>query len=357
MLKKKFDAGSPVTPEWLDAIQNPSYDVSKEEVGHLPLPPGYEDKQQWKTFEVYGATNLVDLRGWNRNVVVKALPTYTSLTPGNIKSIEPEKLNLKADETTGVIFVVPHIKNDNSMIVDLDVGGNHRELTLKRDEIALMYASNFGESIALNALGFVIPSSAIGRFEGLECTRLTLKVGEDRVALIDAIELDGKKELRFNVFNDASIDFYAPLKGVSFNCGEHTDQGYASISATNEKGRLLIRNKGMYNANALEYDSDTDVMRQGHAHATTGSTSIELVETTHATVDYHKATVKDRGGYESHILINKDVDDNLNVVESAGTLCVYYADQSLHSEPPIKCVISAAGIKKYTWTDRWELSA
>lgn len=357
MKKKKFDAGSPVTPEWLNAIQNPSFDGTPEDVGHLPLPPEYDEKQQWKTFEVYGATNLVDLRGWNRNVVVKALPTYTDITPGAVKSIEPEKLSMKADGTTGIIFVVPHIKNDNYMIVDLDVGGNHRELTLKRGEIALMYASNFGGSIALNALGFVIPSSALGRFEGLECTRLTFKVGENRVALIDAIELDGKKELRFNVFNADSIDFYAPLKGVSFNCGEHTDQGYASISATQEKGRLLIRNKGMYNANELQYDSDTDIMRQGHAYSTSGSTSIELVETTHATVDYHKATVKDRGGYESHILINKDVDDNLNVVESAGTLCVYYADQSLHSEPPIKCVISADGIKKYTWTDRWELSA
>lgn len=44
MQKQQFTDGSPVTPEWLNAMQNPTYEGTPEDVGHIPLPPEYNNK-------------------------------------------------------------------------------------------------------------------------------------------------------------------------------------------------------------------------------------------------------------------------------------------------------------------------
>lgn len=41
MDKKVFKSGSPVTPEFLNALQDLSFKKAESEVGHLPLPEGF----------------------------------------------------------------------------------------------------------------------------------------------------------------------------------------------------------------------------------------------------------------------------------------------------------------------------
>jgi hypothetical protein len=71
MLKTAINNGTPISPEWFRAIQTPSFSRAENEVGHLPLPDGYADLQQWMTFNP--SASALDVSGWTRNAIV--LPT------------------------------------------------------------------------------------------------------------------------------------------------------------------------------------------------------------------------------------------------------------------------------------------
>ena len=94
MKKKVFETGVIVSPEFLNEIQNLSYEKDEDEVGGLPLPPNYDDKVQVFVTE----NGAVDLSGaTNRFVVVEHYGSTTSLQPvtitingvedGDVKSI------------------------------------------------------------------------------------------------------------------------------------------------------------------------------------------------------------------------------------------------------------------------------
>lgn len=94
MNKKTFKTGDIITPEFLNALQNPSFDRSTDEVGGLPLPPEYGEKVQVFVTEG-GAVDLSDASG--RFAVVEHYGSPTSSQPititingigdGNVKSI------------------------------------------------------------------------------------------------------------------------------------------------------------------------------------------------------------------------------------------------------------------------------
>lgn len=94
MNKKIFKTGDIVTPEFLNELQNLSYEKADNDVGRLPMPPNYDKKMQ--VFET--ENGAVDLSGaTNRFVVVEHNGSTTSLQPvtiaingvedGDVKSI------------------------------------------------------------------------------------------------------------------------------------------------------------------------------------------------------------------------------------------------------------------------------
>lgn len=77
MQKQQFNSGTPISPEWLNDIQNPSYDKTSEEVGYLPLPPGYTDRID--TFET--ATSEVNVSSATASfavIVYRGSPTSSA---------------------------------------------------------------------------------------------------------------------------------------------------------------------------------------------------------------------------------------------------------------------------------------
>lgn len=113
MQKQQFTDGSPLTPEWLNAMQNPTYAGTEEEVGHLPLPPEYGRK-----IEVFQSVQgSVDLS------------TATSLVAmiyhnGSSTSIQKETLtvNLPSGCPVEVVFLIP-VGTDYELDVVLPIHG------------------------------------------------------------------------------------------------------------------------------------------------------------------------------------------------------------------------------------------
>lgn len=141
MQKQQITTGTPIPPEWYNAMQTPTYEGTDEEVGHLPLPPNYGEKQQWKTFMVEGAENTVNLGDWDRNAIVRVGPSFTN---GN--TVWPSSLTINCSSAlNGVIFVVPDLSEDDSeMSVTYNFGDFNSTKTVKKGEILVWYVGVSG---------------------------------------------------------------------------------------------------------------------------------------------------------------------------------------------------------------------
>ncbi|MFA6690037.1 MAG: hypothetical protein WCS18_11225, partial [Sphaerochaetaceae bacterium] len=110
MIKTEITNGAVIPPEWFRAMQTPSYSRAENEVGHLPLPDGYADLQQWKTFNP--SASALDVSGWTRNAIV--LPTvwldsiaYSSVAIKNAIMIVAPKWASAGDTVTSCTFAQP----------------------------------------------------------------------------------------------------------------------------------------------------------------------------------------------------------------------------------------------------------
>lgn len=76
MNKIPFQNNTVIPPEWLNAIQNLSYEKQSNEVGHLPNPDDVFHFQQWKTFFTeYDEENdlcSVNYGTWEGNVILRS---------------------------------------------------------------------------------------------------------------------------------------------------------------------------------------------------------------------------------------------------------------------------------------------
>jgi len=159
MLKTAINNGTPISPEWFRAIQTPSFSRAENEVGHLPLPDGYADLQQWKTFNP--SASALDVSGWTRNAIV--LPTvwldsiaYSSVTIKNAIMIVAPKWASAGDTVTSCTFAQPEgstvpILRGNILIVQFGADG----------KISSYFSLPAASEVAIASFGKLTVSSSI----------------------------------------------------------------------------------------------------------------------------------------------------------------------------------------------------
>ena len=137
MNTKNFKTGDIVTPEFLNELQNPSFNKQPGEVGYLPLPPNYSEKQQCKTIHVAGETTSVDLGDWPYNAVIVVSVFMNGETP-----VYPRNLTVRCANTTGAIVVIPELDQNGTLAISVVGAGSteHASASLKHGDIAVINA-------------------------------------------------------------------------------------------------------------------------------------------------------------------------------------------------------------------------
>ena len=69
MNKILFQNNTVIPPEWLNAIQDLSYDKEPGEAGYIPNPDDVFHFQQWRTFTI-DENNRITLGDYQRNVII-----------------------------------------------------------------------------------------------------------------------------------------------------------------------------------------------------------------------------------------------------------------------------------------------
>lgn len=83
-----FQNGTPITPEFINELQNPSFSKEPGEVGYLPNPDDVFQFQQWKTFftEPYEESDqcTVNFGTWEGNVILRSPYTKHIVNPTGV---------------------------------------------------------------------------------------------------------------------------------------------------------------------------------------------------------------------------------------------------------------------------------
>lgn len=138
MQKQQFNDGTPISPEWLNAVQNPTYEGTSEDVGHIPLPPEYNNKIDVIT----SSQGVADLS----SVTSTAAMIYHNGSP---TSLEKETLTVNgiSSGNVKVIFVVP-VGADYELDVVLPVNSESTTtVTLKAGSIGIFKRFNYGGNL------------------------------------------------------------------------------------------------------------------------------------------------------------------------------------------------------------------
>lgn len=336
MLKQQFMAGDSVSPEWLNASQNLSYDKSSEEVGHLPLPPDYNNKQQWKTFSVTGGHASVDLGDWNRNAIISVKGVCD---PSTDTMTWPSQIDISSHELTGCVFIIPDLK-DGDFVINYAINSRNVTKTLKNGEIAIVYSFDNGEFIVPRFL--VVPSNVLGRFNSVDCASATFTLNDTLIATISSSNNNGHTKLTFDV---ESIDFNGSLKASSITFGDSSNGPNAELAKKSDRAILSIRN-GNVGAQRLSFDSSNGSFSVGHSF----TEDVDDFNCVNAEVSLVKEHRNSTICYKSKILMNKSINDDLDEYECVGVICILYIDSSPnpHADSPTKCEITSSSIKFYT---------
>lgn len=142
MNKKVFKTGDIITPEFLNALQDQSFGKQPGEVGHLPLPPNYSEKQQCKTIYADALADSVNLGDWPYNAVVMVHKRTNGET-----TVYPHHLTIQCANTTGIIIVIPELAQNGTLTIYVQGAGSSELATtsLKRNEIAIINACSNNE--------------------------------------------------------------------------------------------------------------------------------------------------------------------------------------------------------------------
>lgn len=135
MQKQQFNDGTPISPEWLNAMQSPTYEGTPEDVGHIPLPPEYNNKVD----VIASSQGVADLS----SVASTAAMIYHNGSP---TSLEKESLTVNgiSSGNVKVIFIVP-VGADYELDVVLPVNSESTTtVTLKAGSIGIFKRFNYG---------------------------------------------------------------------------------------------------------------------------------------------------------------------------------------------------------------------
>lgn len=341
MQKQQFNDGRPVTPEWLNAIQNPTFEGSSEDVGHLPLPPNYSEKQQCKTIHVSGASTSVNLGDWPYNAVILVHRHMNGETP-----VYPRNLTVRCSNSTGAIIVIPELDQNGVLSISLMGSGSTEYATAsaKNGDIIVMNAYDNAEFIETH----VRKIQSGERVEYRNVLSSVFTFGSDNHKITAYI--DSSSNLVFDVANEStanSITFKIPFKAPSIECGTEGDTGYFKAFADNTKAGLKIKQKGVYGNQFLEYSSESGELSQGHSY----ENDSDIFSVKNAELELYKNHGSIGFAHEYRILLNKTIDNNLNVIASTGTICTCSINTSSSSNPSVKTEITPQGVVSYTYLD------
>lgn len=329
MNKKTFQTGESVSPEFLNAIQNPSFEKEQDEVGHLPLPPDYENRNQWKTFETEGDNKTCSLGSWTKNAVIRAKASYDGST-----TVFPEHVNVESVEMAGLIVFVPYLTTNKTCTVTYTVSGRSASAVLVQGEIAVLYTETF--DFAVPKIKKILSTSKCNVEELSVSTKLIFKLASDRSIVLEASYDNNKKVLSLDA---NEVNFGGSVKASEIHVGD-SSSGEVVITKNGDNSSILIKAKGQFGPEQFQYNSDTGVLSVGSSYQ--GISNEVIIKKGMAEF------IRDASGYGNEILINKDVSNTGDVIDSPGAFTIYSTNTSQAGTESRKTVITAYGISSYT---------
>lgn len=346
MNKKTITSGEPVSPELLNELQNPSYEKSEDEVGHLPLPPGYNEVKQMITVLLSGASNTLDLSTWqyNASILCKA-----EISTGDGSTSEfPETLNLTVRPDTGIILVKAELE-DTAMGINVSVYGSDvtEHAQIRRGDIAVITSSSHGDAIEPTLSIDVINTEVIDKdvINGkIVYISSSAGVRQYMIRYVDGVLQVAPAG---QVANASQVAFSMPIKANEVNVGSgstafaalkvagndnHVEFGITSNSADSAGNTRVM----LYNSNS-GFGLTTNNSTYSTSRQTSfgdGQMSLDLVDLTNSR-------------RKSGILFNKTFNNSFDVVESFGTICSYNFGTNGQG-PCYKTEINHSGIASYS---------
>ncbi len=348
MQKQQFNSGTPVTPEWLNAIQNPSFEGTSEDVGHLPLPPNYNEKQQCKTIHVSGESTSVYLGNWPYNAVIIVHRRMNGETP-----VYPRNLSIHCSNTTGAIIVIPEL--DRNGILNISMVGSGST------EYATATAKN-GDIIVMNAFDNVdlvetrirkIQSGDRVEFIHVQSSIFTVN-GDASYSLQAYFDSDGNLIVAAPTGKTAlSIDFETLLKAPSFCSGiqSSNEHGFLKFSTNGANASFEANSAG--NSKSISYSTSNNIVSLSESATNQNNQTLKktYLGTGSLRFETHTAVNGDSSYSRDLILIGKDVDASLNLVEAPANITILRIPSDtavqLYGANPQKSVLSFSSFS--TW--------
>lgn len=215
MERKNYNSGDIVTPEFLNAVQDLSYAKNVDEIGHLPLPPGYDSHKQVMTIRAIGETNAIDLGSWSYNAIVIVEP---EITPGAGGGTEyPASLNIDMPHNSGLVIVKPELESDGQMTLTATVNGTEvsSEAVIRFGEIAVVSSTDHDSSRGATVEIKVLQTGSNLKKSKVESDSFILSVGESQKVKIRFS--NGKMIIEpASTGSASSVDFAMPIISALF---------------------------------------------------------------------------------------------------------------------------------------------
>jgi hypothetical protein len=339
MQKQQITTGTPVPPEWYNAMQNPTYGGTGEDVGHLPLPPDYSEKQQCKTIQVFGESTSVDLEDWPYNAVILVHKAMRGETP-----VYPRELIVRCTNTTGAIIVIPELDTDGTITVKAtgtSIEDSYVTQTAVDGDIVVINANNLGSEVDIKTRK--IRAGKDADYRRVFAQVFSIGTSENKISaqfnrngdLVVAIEQGN---------NVGSIVYQIPLKSTSFSCGTENSNSEGFISFSEGNGNVSFKANSAGGQKSIGYSTENGVMT--------------LSEKTVGGADYLKTYYGSgyiqnekhlAGGKKEVILIGKNVDASFNIIDdNVGVITILHipsdSEVSLYGLKPKKTCLTASGI-------------
>lgn len=138
MNKIPFQNNTVIPPEWLNAIQNLSYEKQSNEVGYLPNPDDVFHFQQWKTFTI-DENNRITLGDYQRNVII-------------VPSAKDQSVTLDHFPSNGIIIYAPNWDSASESTA-VTVGDSNGAKPIIKGGVGIFYS--FGPSLPIIARSLI----------------------------------------------------------------------------------------------------------------------------------------------------------------------------------------------------------
>lgn len=337
MQKRSINAGDPVPPELLNALQDLSFEKNQNEVGYLPPPPGYEDRNQWKTLETTGTNQTCSLGTWTKNTVIRAKAAHDGTT-----TTFPEKITVTSGTMEGLIVFVPYLTSNKTCEVTYTVSGRFATATLVAGEMAVLYTETF--DFAVPQIKRILSTQKCNVDVINISTKMLFDLGTHGTVTLEASYDSSKKVLTLTA---DKLTIPGEVNAEKLSVGGSTS-GHASIDKDGDNVSVEFAARGTYDAEKMSYSTETGSFLLGHAYQDT----TEVCQIKKGRGRFH---VKTGPSAENIVLIHQDISDRLEVVDDPGWVTLYSvrppAGQFEQSTIRKKLKFHAEeGMRKYTYS-------